>query len=183
MIGSTLAFAVLAGLLVLGAYKVVASQYITHAALFLALTLVSVAGIFVLLNAPFLAAVQVLVYVGAVIAVFVFAVMLSELQELGGARAAAKGFLQELRSALRSPYWGAFPVAVAGLLVLLVLIGINAIVSPAAGPVAAGAETTAADLGRELFTTYLLPFEIAGVVLLVAMVGAIALAREGGEPR
>src|SRR5690554_4682471 len=106
---SAIAFGILAGLLLLGAYKVVASRYITHAALYLALVLVSVAGLFILLEAPFIAAVQVLIYVGAVIAVFVFAVMLSELREIGGSRDDQPGFLGELKSSLRSPYWGGLP--------------------------------------------------------------------------
>lgn len=174
---SAIAFGILAGLLLLGALKVVTAQYITHAALFLAITLISVAGLFILLEAPFLAAVQVLVYVGAVIAVFVFAVMLSEIKEIGGAEA-RKTFLQELRSGLRSPYYGGLPFAVAGLLAVLIIVAVTSIGNiPAAGSV----DTSVLGIGLALFSNYLLAFEIAGVLLLIAMVGAILFARQGGD--
>ena len=178
MIWSGVAFALLAALLLVSAYKVVATEYVTHAALYLALTLFSVAGLFVLLDAPFLAAIRVLVYVGAVIAVFVFAVMLSELQEIGAGATRFRGLIGELQAALRSPYWGALPFAVALLVSLLVVVGIGALSTPASP---AAADTSVSGIGRALFTTYLVPFEIAGIVLLVAMVGAIVMAREGSQ--
>lgn len=179
---SALAFAVLAGIILLGAYKVVASPVITHSALFLALVLVSVAGIFLLLDAVFLAVVQVLVYAGAVMAVVIFAIMLSEPRELGsdGSGRGAR-FLQELRSALRSRYWGILPATVAGLLIALVAVVVARLGSPAP---AAGVEVTVADIGRTLLTDYLVPFEIASAVLLVAVIGAVILTRgaqDGGR--
>lgn len=164
----------LTGLLLFSAYKTVASRFITHAALYLALTLFSVAGIFILLDAPFLAAAQVLIYVGATLAVVIFAIMLSDVQDLGGAGAEVKGWMTQLRS----PYWGSLPLAIAGLLAVLLLVGIGGVTNPASVP---AADSSVAGLGRALFTTYLLPFEIAGVLLLVAMVGAILMAREGSQ--
>lgn len=174
MIWSTLAFAVLTGLLLFSAYKTVASRFITHAALYLALALFSVAGVFILLEAPFLAAAQILVYVGAVLAVVIFAVMLSDVQDLGGAGAEVKGWMSQLRS----PYWGSLPIGIAGLLALLIIVGIGGLTVPAG---VGEPDTSVAGLGRALFTTYLIPFEIAGVLLLVAMVGAIVMAREGSQ--
>lgn len=179
MTWSALAFAVLAGLILLGGYKVVVAPYVTHAALFLALVLVSIAGLFVLLQAPFLAAVQVLVYAGAVMAVVIFAIMLSELKELGGERSPMRGLAAELRESLRSPYLGLLPVVTAGLLAAMVLVAISRL-APAGPAAAAAPDSSVIDLGRLLFTDYLVPFEIASAVLLVAMIGAIVLAREGG---
>lgn len=165
----------MAGLLLFSAYKTVATTYITHAALYLALTLFSVAGLFILLEAPFLAAVQVLVYVGAVLAVVIFAIMLSDVSELGGVRAEVRGWMAQIRS----PYWGAMPLAIAGLLALLIIVAIGGLVTPReVSPV----DSSVAGLGRELFTTYLIPFEIAGILLLIAMVGAILMSREGSQP-
>lgn len=170
-----IAFAALAAIAVLAAYRVVVSPAITHAALYLALVLVSIAGLFVLLNAEFLAAVQVLVYAGAVLAVVVFAIMLSEQREIGaGGRQA--GRLAALREALISPYWGPLPVVVAGVLAVLVLTAVGRMAAPV--PTAPEVEDTVRAVGQALFGPYMLPFEIASAVLLVAMIGAIALARE-----
>lgn len=176
---SVVAFAVLAGLILLGAYKVVASPLITHSALYLALVLVSVGGVFLMLDAVFLAVVQVLVYGGAVMAVVIFAIMLSDQRELGAEGAGQGiGFVEELRNALRSRYWGLLPAAVAGLLIVLVVIGVGRLAAPAAPGLAS---TSVADIGRTLLTDYLVPFEIASVVLLVAVVGAIVLTRDSKD--
>lgn len=166
-----LAFAALAAIATVAAYKVVTSPAITHAALYLALVLVAVAGLFVQLNAEFLAAVQVLVYAGAVLAVVVFAIMLSEQREIapGGRRAG-------LREVLASPYWGPLPVVVAGALAVLVLAAVGRVAAEV--PTAATVADTVRAVGRALFGPYMLPFEIASAVLLVAMIGAITLARE-----
>lgn len=176
MTWSLVAFGILAGIIVLGAYKVVATPLITHAALYLVMVLVGVAGIYVLLEAPFLAAVQVLVYAGAVMAVIVFAIMLSELRELGAPEGPKGGIGHELRTALQSRYWGVLPAAIAGLVGVLVLVNISRFGAETAPAVA---DTSVSGLGRLLFTTYLVPFEIASAVMLVAMVGAIYLAGAG----
>lgn len=176
------AFAVLAALILYGSYKVVASPLITHSALFLALVLVSVAGVFLMLDAVFLAVVQVLVYAGAVMAVIIFAIMLSEQREIGGDPSAQRmGFGEELRRALRSRHWGLLPAAAAALLAVLAIAGIGRLAAPAAP---GAASTSVADVGRALLTDYLVPFEIASAVLLAAVIGAIVLTtREGSDAR
>ena len=132
-------------------------------AMFLALTIVSMAGLFVLLHAFFLAAVQVLVYAGAVMVLFLFVIMLLDLKE-------------EERRTIRTA--GAVAgVATVGILYAVITRALGSLPSAnaAAGPQLEGA--TAA-LGRALFRDYLLPFEIVSVLLLVAMIGVILLSKK-----
>ena len=155
-------------LAVASAFMVIAGRNPVHSVLFLILTFVNVAGLFVLLGAEFLAMILIVVYVGAVAVLFLFVVMMLDVDfaEL------KQGFLQYL------------PVgALVGLIFLVELVLVvgawvmgpgvaNAIKSPI--PPAAQVTNTEA-IGRVLYTTYVHYFEIAGVVLLVAMIGAIVL--------
>ncbi len=131
-------------------------------AMFLVLTIVSLAGLFVLLHAFFLAAVQILVYAGAVMVLFLFVIMLLDLQA------------EERRSFKK------LALAGGGLAVVVIALLARAAVreSPlgtAAPPMVEGSPRA---LGKLLFTEYLLPFEILSVLLLVAMVGVILLSRK-----
>lgn len=173
-------FAVLAGAAVFGAVKVVSSRLITHAALYLALVLGSVAGLFIMLNAEFLAMVQIIVYVGAVVALFVFAVMLSELRELNAPPEAERGLGREVRAAVRSPYWGLLPIGLALALMALVVNSFRQAATLDALPGIAPEAYGAKEIGLSLFTKYFVPFEIASLLLLVTLVGAIVLARGEG---
>lgn len=167
-----LAFFLLAGVTLYSAYRVVVDETITHAALYLAVAFVGVAGFYALLGADFLAVVQVLVYAGAVMTVLVFAIMLSDIREVRGLRL-------PLSRRLASPRWGVFPALIAlGLSVLLLAAYSRSSLLP-------GQEGQAASLGelaRALLTTYLVPFEVASVLLLAAMVGAIILSKREEEP-
>ncbi len=166
---------VLLAVTVLGsALGVIIAPRIAHSALLLALSFVGVAGIFLQLGADFLAATQVLVYVGAVTTLIVFAIMLSDRGELRGGVSAGGRWWQGVLAA-------AAALAFAGTMALLYRRVPLAGPSPGArGPVGLG--PTTAPLGRELFTTYAVPFEIASVVLLAALVGAIYLStRKGGK--
>ena len=132
-------------------------------AMFLVLTIISMAGLFVLLHAFFLAAVQVLVYAGAVMVLFLFVIMLLDLKE------------EERRKVKKLGL-------VAGLIAIGAIVGIflNALVVTQPGkslpaPISEGATIP---LGRLLFTHYLLPFEIVSLLLLVAMVGVILLSKK-----
>jgi len=132
-------------------------------AMFLVLTIISMAGLFVLLHAFFLAAVQVLVYAGAVMVLFLFVIMLLDLKE------------EERRKVKRLGL-------VAGLISVGAIVAIFVRSLLAANP---GKELTnpsavgdTATLGRMLFTNYLLPFEIVSILLLVAMVGVILLSKK-----
>jgi len=155
---------VVAGAMVLGgAFGVVVSKHPVHAALSLILTLFGVAVNFVALQANFLAAVQVIVYAGAIVVLFLFVIMLLDLGE-------------EDRRKLNRVAVGAGSVAVLGLAGVLVRALLAARPVVPAGTVLAEGNT--APLGRILFQSYLLPFEILSVLLLVAMVGVILLSKK-----
>jgi NADH-quinone oxidoreductase subunit J len=132
-------------------------------AMFLVLTIVSMAGLFVLLHAFFLAAVQILVYAGAVMVLFLFVIMLLDLKE------------EEQRQIKRvSIVLGLLTVAV----IYTMLLRAFGPLATSAGNVAPELEGATASLGQELFTKYLLPFEVISVLLLVAMVGVVLLSKK-----
>lgn len=132
-------------------------------AMFLVLTIVSLAGLFVLLNAFFLAAVQVLVYAGAVMVLFLFVIMMLDLKE------EARRRIKVFRGALGILAVG----AVAVMVIQLVWKG-----APGAGLAPATVTGSTPALGRLLFTQFLLPFELLSLLLLVAMVGVILLSKK-----
>lgn len=169
-----LAFLILSLVTLGAAFKVITARYITHAALYLALSFVGVAGLFLLLNADFLAAVQLLVYVGAITTMLIFAIMLSQVEEIRQG-APEVGFWQRLVS----PRFGLVPLAVAvalaaALLQVLSTAGWKVTVTPPD-------PNTTRTIGQAMFTTYLIPFEVASLVLLVAMIGAIVLTMKKEE--
>ena len=132
-------------------------------AMFLVLTIISMAGLFVLLHAFFLAAVQVLVYAGAVMVLFLFVIMLLDLKDEERRKVKKLGLVAGLISV------GA-----------IVAIFVRALLATQPGrelpaPTAEGATIP---LGKLLFTNYLLPFEIVSLLLLVAMVGVILLSKK-----
>jgi NADH:ubiquinone oxidoreductase subunit 6 (subunit J) len=154
---------VIFSLVTLGAaLAVVTSKNLFHSALFLILSFVGVASLYVLLEAPFLAAVQILVYVGAIAILIVFAIMLTR-------RLMAKDLVQ------RNAQWGWSALGAVLLFVALglILLQVNWPVVEAAVP-----EETISILGQDLMGRYLMPFEVASVLLLVALVGSIIIARE-----
>jgi NADH-quinone oxidoreductase subunit J len=154
-----------------GALGVVLSTHPVHAALMLVMTLFSVAVLFVAQNAHFLAAVQVIVYAGAIVVLFLFVIML-----LG---------VDKSEDLAHERLKGQRPVAiVAGLCVLsaVLLLARSDWVSGArsvAGPLGDGTENVQI-LARSLFTRYLLAFEITSVLLVIAVVGAVVLVRRSG---
>jgi NADH-quinone oxidoreductase subunit J len=144
------------------ALAVVTSKNLFHSALFLILSFVGVAGLYILLEAGFLAAVQILVYVGAISILIIFAIMLTR-------RLMAKDLVQ------RNAQWGISSLVALLLFVVLgfVLLRVNWPVVEATVP-----QESISILGQELMSTYALPFEVASVLLLVALVGSIIIARE-----
>jgi len=167
-----LAFIVLGLITLIAGYLVVASANLMHAALFMGLSFVGVAGIYVVLGAEFLAAAQILIYVGAITTLIVFGIMLSNLQDL---KAGERGVWARLVRNLVSFRRGVVPLVAAGGFAILML----AIYARTAWPAAAAlpAESSLATVGRLLFSEYVVPFEIASVLLLVALLGAVALSR------
>jgi NADH-quinone oxidoreductase subunit J len=132
-------------------------------AMFLVLTIVSMAGLFVLLHAFFLAAVQILVYAGAVIVLFLFVIMLLDLKE-------------EARRKIK-PAVGALAVLAVGGLALVMLAAIRQS-GVGVGLEAPRLEGSTIALGKALFAHYALPFEAISLVLLVAMIGAVLLSKK-----
>ncbi len=131
-------------------------------AMFLVLTITSMAGLFVLLHAFFLAAVQILVYAGAVMVLFLFVIMLLDLKEEQLRRIKAFGLVSG----------GASVAAILGVFAM-------SLSRSKTTPVGASLDVEGATrpLGKLLFTDYVLPFELLSVLLLVAMVGVILLSR------
>ena len=161
-------FYLFSAVVIASAFMVIASRNPVHAVLFLILAFVNAAGLFLLLGAEFLAMILVVVYVGAVAVLFLFVVMMldvdfAELRE---------GFLQYLPI-------GAL-IGVVFLIELVLVVGTWAVdpglirVTPASIPPADQVTNTAA-LGRVLYTDYFFFFQAAGLILLVAMIGAIVL--------
>ena len=154
---------VIAAILALGGgIGVVATRNVVHAALFLLLSLVAVAGLYLLVFAEFLALVQVLIYGGAIIIVLLFAIMLTR--------------SQEYPRISDNPQW---PLAiVAGLAMFGVLAAAFLWKTPPDSE-AKGPGLTI--LGDSLFREWALPFEVVSLVLLVALIGAIIIAQAGGR--
>lgn len=127
-------------------------------------TMVAIAGHYMLLDAPFLAAVQLIVYGGAVVILFMFVIMLLN--------------LREDRPSARRLAPGRWVYALAGGIVLLSLAGVFQ-GGGAPGSLAAGESGTVEAFGEALFRRWVYPFELTSVLLLAALVGAVALTRQG----
>ncbi len=156
-------FVVLAAIVIIGSLGVILLANIVYSAFLLGGVFMAVAGLYLLLNASFVAAAQVLVYVGAVNVLILFAIMLVNKKE----------DLKPIKSLQIRRLLSAGVCM--GLLILLIRVDLT---TPWAlpGPPAIGEEATLR-IGEHLFTDYLLPFELASVLLLMAMIGAIVLAR------
>jgi NADH-quinone oxidoreductase subunit J len=165
-------FVVFSLVAIVASVGVIISRRPIYSALFLLTNFASLAAMYVMLQAQFLAAVQVIVYAGAIVVLFLFVVML-----LGG------GDLNDIRDPNR-PFvrrfgWQRFLAVALGVL-LLAAVGYGLVsgqLNPTQGnPVAFGNGSVQA-IGAVLYTDYLLPFELASVLLLVGMIGAVVLAR------
>ncbi|HEY2068714.1 MAG TPA: NADH-quinone oxidoreductase subunit J [Rhizomicrobium sp.] len=163
MILQTIAFYFFSAILLLSALMVIAARNPVHSVLFLILAFFNAAGLFVLLGAEFLAMILVVVYVGAVAVLFLFVVMMLDIDfaEL------KRGMMQYL------PLGALLGLVLAGELIIVSSVWSNGAQSlPRA---ATGGLTNTEALGHVLYTDYVYYFQIAGLVLLVAMIGAIVL--------
>jgi NADH-quinone oxidoreductase subunit J len=166
-----LVFMLLAVITLAGGVGVVVARNLFRAALFLLLSLFGVAGLFVLLAAPFLAAVQILIYMGGIAILIIFAVMLT------------RGMVRARK--IYNEQWDLAAVTAIGFLALMVAVivqlqqGGSAMMAAVAAPAAVPSGTVAA-LGTALVDPgqYMLPFEVASVLLAGALVGAIYIARD-----
>jgi NADH-quinone oxidoreductase subunit J len=166
--GEAIAFYTLAAFILGFAVLVVSTKDTVHSVLFLVLDFLFVASLYVLLAAPFLAVIQVLVYAGGIVVLYLFVVMLVNLK-----RPAEAHQDPHRRSRL------GFGLS-AAVLLELVVIGVYQTVGPVTAAVPAPAMPVTGNteqVGWLLYTSYLIPFEIASMLLLVAMIGAIVLAK------
>ncbi|MCE9592197.1 MAG: NADH-quinone oxidoreductase subunit J [Planctomycetes bacterium] len=165
-----LLFYALAAVIVLSAWGIVLSQNIVRMAVYLLLTLAGVAGFYFMLHAEFLAAVQLIVYAGGTLILIVFGVMLT-----------SKNPFMQLKTAL----WERFVGVLIGLVIFgLLLFGLVHTALPtgaAATGESGGGHYQVAAIGRALLSDYLVPFEVAAVLLLVVMIGAAFMARRSAK--
>ncbi len=167
-------FAIAAVIIVAGAIGVIVERNPVHSALSLVITLFGTALIFLLLGDDFIAAVQVIVYAGAIVVLFLFVIMF-----LG---------VDKKEMIAREPLKAQRPLAL--LLVLLAVVGILLLGTGARYVLGASSSTGVADhqsggevaaLGRAVFTTYLLPFEATAALLIIAIIGAVVLTKRHKE--
>ena len=165
-------FYIFAAIAVVSAILVITRHNVVHSAAFLGATLFAVAGIFLTLHAEFLAGVQVIVYVGGILVLFVFVIMLISVD-------------RSLHERQYNRQW-TIALVTSGILIAEIVYGLyrgkDSFILPnvvAPTPVAAG---NSEQVGTALYTAYLLPFEIASILLLVAIVGAVVLSKKRTQP-
>ncbi|HZR47067.1 MAG TPA: NADH-quinone oxidoreductase subunit J [Candidatus Manganitrophaceae bacterium] len=166
-----LLFFYFAGMTLAGAVVAVASPNLVYSALSLLVTFIHIAGLYVLLNAEFIAAVQIIVYAGAILVLYLFVLMLFNPK-------------QESLYLHRQYPVGIFIGIV--VLALMILAAFRSDILEQKGTFTVAAVKSAGHtqvIGRALFTDFIFPFEIASLILLVAMFGAIVLAGRGSKPR
>ncbi len=146
------------------AVLVITTKNPVHSVLYLILTFFSIAGQYILLNAQFLAVVHIIVYAGAIMVLFLFVLMLLNLNA---------------ETEPQKSGWLKFAGAIAGGMLLIVLVaslkGADTIQPKFAANNQIG---LVANLGHELFTNFLLPFEVSSILFLIAMIGAVVLAKK-----
>ena len=165
MTAEQIIFLIVAGVTLASALLVVTTRNLVHAALWLVATLFGVAIIYTILNAGFIAVVQVVVYIGAIAILFIFAVMLTRRE------------LRDNTPQLNKNWWSGALVAVLTFVGLAFLLQGRSGFSKTAAAIPSGFDAVA-ELGNQLVSpeAYVLPFEVASVLLLAAMVGAVYVA-------
>jgi len=162
MSGQEVAFVIIAALGTITALRVVTSRNVVHAALYLVVTLATVAGAYLLLSAEFIAWVQILIYVGAIVILFLFGLMLTK-APIG-------------REALDNQRRG-----LAGLVGLVILAGLVYLIwdaFPWDGTKIQPSGGSPEAVGESIFRDFVLPFEVISFLLLAALIGAIVLSRK-----
>jgi NADH-quinone oxidoreductase subunit J len=158
-------FYLLSGLAILGAILVITRRNAVHSALALILTLLALAGLYLMLYAPFVAGVQIVVYAGGIMVLFLFVIMLVNLE-------------RAVKEEQFNKQW------LAGVLAALCLGGLFAVVYLRGKALFPGTPLTLAEgnntqqVGIWLYQNYVLPFEIASLLLLVAIIGAVVMAKK-----
>ena len=165
----TILFFIFAVIALSAAIAMVMHRNPVYSAIFLIVTLFAFAGFFVLLNAPFVAAVHIIVYAGAIMVLFLFVIMLLNLK-----KDPVRERLKLTRRTLAVVLVALFLTEIGALIVATYQLSLENSARVGLGQNFVGGTSV---IGRSLFTTYLLPFEIASVLLLVGMVGAVILAK------
>ena len=160
-------FYILAAILVVFSILTVTAHNPVRSAVYLISALLAMAGLFFLLEAEFVGAVQVLVYVGGIMVLFLFVIMLVNVREMETQRRASR----QWRTAV------VLGVVLSSELIFFVVRGADVFSTEAIGPnlIVEAQTPNTESVGSLLYSTYLLPFEIASILLLVAMVGAVVL--------
>jgi NADH-quinone oxidoreductase subunit J len=176
-------FAIFALIAVVAALGVILSHKPVYSALFLLMNFATLAALYIMLQAQFLAAVQVIVYAGAIVVLILFVVMLIGGGELGRGDKVTRGRGDGTTAAAGprhlTPSWPRI-VAIVLAVLLFGAVGYGLItgqLAPVQGSEATFDAGSVQAIGSVLYTDYVLPFELASVLLLVAMVGAVVLAR------
>jgi NADH-quinone oxidoreductase subunit J len=166
-------FYLFATVAVLASLLVIAQRNPIYSVLLLVASFGALSGLYILLDAPFVAAIQIIIYAGAIMVLFLFVVMLLNApQEDTEYDVKAHALLRPGPMRFGAVLAAAFAIELAWALTR----------SGRAGGFAAGPAISVADIGRALFTEYAFPFEVTSVLILVAMVGAVVLARRGEPP-
>ncbi len=161
LVAQNVAFAAMAATMLVAALRMVTTRNVVHAALYLVIVLAGVAGVFILLGAEFVGVTQILVYIGAIVVLFLFGIMLTK-----GSFGEDDGVDGERRGM----------AAMVGVLVLAVMAG--ALVDTfGRAELSRTQPSLTADVSDLLFSQYIVPFEAVSVLLLAALIGAIVLAR------
>jgi NADH-quinone oxidoreductase subunit J len=168
-LAESLGFVAFSFLIIVSSISMLTTERVVHSAMYLLAAMLGVAGILILLEAQFLAFMQVMIYAGAVMVLVLFTIMLTmtRVQEL-----------ERRQELLIGPGWPQFILVVIFTVLLYVVLGSRP--RPFAPVALVATDASAEHIGRLLFTTYVLPFELASLVLLVALIGAIFIAKEDG---
>jgi NADH-quinone oxidoreductase subunit J len=163
-VGVIVAFYILAVLTLGSAVMVAMVKDLVHAVLFLILSFIGVAGLYITLSADFVAVVQVLIYAGAISVLMLFAILLTPQSARDNSAVSFKAPISVVAGAI-------------GAIIVFVALKTDWATADGDGNTYSN---TAAEIGRALLDPYVLPFEVASVLLVIAMVGAIVLVRPGG---
>lgn len=161
-----LIFAICAILAVAGAILLIAAREPIHSALALILVMISLAVLYLLLGAPFIAAVQIIVYAGAIMVLFVFVIMLLNMG------------VEERTNFSKLAKYAGVPLGVLLLLAIAHFLAHSSAGATIANGAAATASSSTRGLSALLFQQYLLPFEATSILILIAVLGALVLARK-----
>ena len=173
----TVTFYALSGLAVFASAMVIGQRNPMYSVLFLIAAFAALAGLYIQLDAPFVAVAQIIIYAGAIMVLFLFVVMLLNAPQEDGAE-------WDRAHPLRRPGIGRFGAVLAGVLILQLtyaLMQVNELEAAVGSQTGAVTVSSVRELGKVLFERHAFAFEATSVLILVAMVGAVVLARREGD--